>query len=117
MAGNPFQSKLTPHFDLIAIMRRQHKSWQAIADHLATLGVKTDKGNLCAFFKRHRARPVALGMEENAAPRRTAKSEPALPPEEHDLSEFLPQPSEFEAEALPIRRKKMWSIIAPSQNP
>jgi hypothetical protein len=53
MAGRPFQSRLTPHFELIAALRRQRKGWQEITDHLATLGVKTDKGNLCAFLLGH----------------------------------------------------------------
>ncbi len=117
MAGKPFQSKLTPHFDLIATMRRQHKSWPEIVDHLLTLGVKTDKGNLYAFFKRHRLRPAALGAEAEPVARRDARPAPAAPSEKSGLSDFISPPSEFDEALLPIRPKKMWSIITPTQNP
>ena|ERR1700683_1969002 len=117
MAGKPFQSKLTPHFDLIATMRRQQKSWREIVDHLVTLGIKTDKGNLCAFFKRHRTRSSPLGMEDTPASRQRTKPLPTAPSEDRNLSDLLSPPSEFEEGLLSIRPKKMWSIITPTQNP
>jgi hypothetical protein len=117
MAGRPFQSRLTPHFELIAALRRQRKGWQEITDHLATLGVKTDKGNLCAFFKRHRVRPASLGTEAEILPHRRTQALPAAPHDQPDLSDLLPQPSEFGDDLLPIKPKKMWSVITPTQNP
>ena len=113
MPGKPFQSKLTPHFELIAMMRRQRQSWQEIADHLATLGTKTDKGSVCAFFKRHRSRPAPLGMEPALAAGRfesRAKSSAKLP----NLPELPPPPSEFEADPLTLSTKKKWGIVPPN---
>ncbi len=63
MPGKPFQSKLGAHFELIRSLRQRRRTWQQIVEHLATLGVSTDKGSLCAFFKRHARRPYALGTE------------------------------------------------------
>ena len=63
MTGKPFQSKLTPHFALITEMRRKRQSWQEIVNCLKTLGITSDKGSVCAFFKRHRRRPAPMGME------------------------------------------------------
>jgi hypothetical protein len=117
MAGKPFQSKLTPHFELIAALRRQRKGWQEIADHLATLGVSTDKGNLCSFFKRHHARPAALGAETQPISPRRSSPIFAPSPQSEDLSDLLPLPSEFGDDLLPIKPKKMWSVITPTQNP
>jgi hypothetical protein len=92
-------------------MRQQHQSWQEITDHLATLGLKTDKGSLCAFFKRHRARSAPLGMEREPAPRRIDQSTAVMPPEKPDLPEMPAPPSEFEVDPLTISTKKRWGII------
>ncbi len=111
MPGKPFQSKLSPHFDLLVTMRRQHKSWQEIVDHLATLGIKTDKGNLCAFFKRHRRRPAPMGME----PEKSSRFVPTRSSLEFpDLTESLPPPSEFGPDPLTRSTKKKWGIVPPT---
>jgi hypothetical protein len=62
--GKPFKSKLIPHFANIKLLRKQRKTWQEIADELnKTLETPTDRGSVCAFFKRHRARPYPMGCE------------------------------------------------------
>jgi hypothetical protein len=116
MTGKPFQSKLTPHFVLISEMRRKRQSWQEIVDHLKTLGITSDKGSVCAFFKRHRRRPVPMGMEpeiETAPARRLVPQKPSL--ELPELTEPLPPASEFGADPLTRSIKKKWTIINPTK--
>ena len=112
MTGKPFQSKLTPHFALITEMRRKRHSWQEIVNHLKTLGVTSDKGSVCAFFKRHRRRPAPLGMESENEPqpvRRFVPTKPAL--ELPELTESLPPASEFGPDPLTRSVKKKWGIV------
>jgi hypothetical protein len=113
MAGKPFQSKLTPHFALISEMRRKRHSWQEIADHLNTLGMTTDKGSICAFFKRHRRRPAPMGMEPK--PETQPRFVPQIPALEWpDLTESMPPPSEFGPDLLTRSIKKKWGIVPPT---
>jgi hypothetical protein len=115
MPGKPFQSKLTPHFDLIRQMRRERHSWQEIVEYLRTLGVTTNKGNVCTFFVRHRVRPHPLGMESGSdlpAPSRRKRDQPPEPPlEMPELTDSLPLPSEFGPDPLTISRKARWGTI------
>jgi hypothetical protein len=116
MAGKPFQSKLTPHFALITEMRRKRQSWQEIVNHLKTLGITSDKGSVCAFFKRHRHRPAPMGMEsdnEMQPPRRLVPPKPSL--DLPELTEPLPPASEFGADPLTQSIKKKWNILTPTQ--
>jgi hypothetical protein len=120
MAGKPFQSKLTPHFALISEMRRKRQSWQDIVNHLKALGITSDKGSVCAFFKRHRRRPTAMGMEsENERPlaRSFIPQKPSfdLP----ELTESLPPQSDFDVDELtspPMEKtkSKKWTVLQPN---
>ena len=112
MTGKPFRSKLTPHFALIKEMRRKRQSWQEIVNHLKTLGITSDKGSVCAFFKRHRRRPAPMGMEaeiETPTTRRFVppKSSLDLP----ELTESPPPESEFGPDPLTRSIKKKWGIV------
>jgi hypothetical protein len=115
MPGKPFQSKLTPHFALIRDLRQKRHSWQEIVEHLRTLGVVTNKGNVCTFFVRHRARLHPLGMEAEsilpAASRRQRNHLPEPPPEMPELTDSLPPLSEFGPDPLTISRKARWGTI------
>ncbi len=113
MTGKPFQSKLTPHFALISDMRRKRQSWQEITAHLKTLGITTDKGSVCAFFKRHRRRPVPMGMEPKTETQpRFVPPMPVL--EWPGLTESVPPPSELDSVPLPRSTKKKWGILPPT---
>ena len=112
MTGKPFQSKLTPHFALITEMRRKRQSWQEIVNHLKTLGITSDKGSVCAFFKRHRRRPAPMGMEpeiETPTARRFVPAKQAL--DLPELTESLPPESEFGPDPLTRSIKKKWGIV------
>jgi hypothetical protein len=112
MTGKPFQSKLTPHFALITEMRRKQQSWQEIVNHLKTLGITSDKSNVCAFFKRHRRRPAPMGMEleiETKPTRRFVPQKPSL--DLPELTESLPPESEFGPDPLTRSTKKKWGIV------
>ena len=115
MAGKPFQSKLTPHFALITEMRRKRQSWQEIVNCLKTLGITSDKGSVCAFFKRHRRRPAPMGMEpeiEMQSARRFVPQKPSL--DLPELTESLPPESEFGPDPLTLSTKKKWGIVSPT---
>jgi hypothetical protein len=115
MTGKPFQSKLTPHFALITEMRRKRQSWQEIVNHLKTLGITSDKGGVCAFFKRHRRRPAPMGMEPEMETQRAGRFVPAKPsPDLPELTESLPPTSEFGADPLTRSIKKKWGIVPPT---
>jgi hypothetical protein len=112
MTEKPFQSKLTPHFALITEMRRKRQSWQEIVNHLKTLGITSDKGSVCAFFKRHRRRPAPMGMEpemETQPARRFAPQK--VPFDLPELTESLPPESEFGPDPLTRSIKKKWGIV------
>jgi hypothetical protein len=112
MAGKPFQSKLTPHFALITEMRRKRQSWQEIVVHLGTLGIATDKGSVCAFFKRHRRRPAPMGMDpEIETPTTRRFVPPKLSLRLPELTESLPPESEFGPDPLTRSIKKKWGIV------
>lgn len=118
MAGKPFQSKLTPHFSLISEMRQKRQSWQEITDHLGTLGITTDKGSVCAFFKRHRRRPAPMGMELEIKRAPATRFVPQLPPLDlPELTEPPPPASEFAADPLtkPLKSKtkSKWTVLKP----
>jgi hypothetical protein len=117
MTGKPFQSKLTPQFGLISEMRRKRQSWQDIVNHLRTLGITSDKGSVCAFFKRHRRRPAPMGMEsesETPSARRFISKKPSL--ELPELTESLPPQSDFDLDELtspPMEKtkSKKWTVL------
>jgi hypothetical protein len=115
MAGKPFQSKLTPHFALISEMRQKRQSWQDIVNHLGTLGITSDKGSVCAFFKRHRRRSAPMGMETEMEMPKALRFVPQKPslnlPE---LTESLPPESEFGPDPLTRSTKKKWTILNPT---
>jgi hypothetical protein len=118
MTGKPFQSKLTPHFALITEMRRKRQSWQEIVNHLKTLGITSDKGSVCAFFKRHRRRPAPMGMEMEtpSARRLVSKMHSTRLPE---LTESLPPQSDFDLDELtspPMEKtkSKKWTVLQPN---
>jgi hypothetical protein len=112
MTGKPFQSKLTPHFALITEMRRKRQSWQEIVNHLRTLGIRSDKGSVCAFFKRHRRRPVPMGMEPEMEPQPARHFVPPKPSFDlPELTESLPPESEFGPDPLTRSTKKKWGIV------
>jgi hypothetical protein len=118
MTGKPFQSKLTPHFALITEMRRKRQSWQEIVNHLMTLGITSDKGSVCAFFKRHRRRPAPMGMEpemETQPARRFVPQKPSL--DFPELTEPLPPGSEFGPDPLTLPPKGKsssgWGVLKP----
>ena len=75
--GKPFQSKLEPHFDLIARLRRDRKTWAEIAAEVGRRGTKCTPQGVCVFLKRRRRRRYALGMEPENHP---AAQEPAPVP-------------------------------------
>jgi hypothetical protein len=118
MTGKPFQSKLTPHFALITEMRRTRQSWQEIVNHLKTLGITSDKGSVCAFFKRHRRRPAPMGMEMETPSARRFVSQmhsPGLP----ELTESSPPQSDFDLDELtspPMEKtkSKKWTVLQPN---
>ena len=120
MAGKPFQSKLTPHFALISEIRRKRQSWQDIVNHLGTVGITTDKGSVCAFFKRHRRRPVPMGMEpehETPSVRRFVTQKPSL--DLPVLTESHPPQSDFDSDELtspPMEKtkSKKWTVLQPN---
>jgi hypothetical protein len=120
MAGKPFQSKLTPHFVLITEMRRKRQSWQEIVNHLKTLDITSDKGSVCAFFKRHRRRPAPMGMEpemETQPARRFVPQKPSL--DLPVLTESRPPQSDFDLDELtspPMEKtkSKKWTVLQPN---
>ncbi len=61
--GKPFQSKLEPHFELIASSRRQRQTWAQIAELVRERGTDCTPQGLLAFFKARKKRRYALGME------------------------------------------------------
>ena len=78
----PYESPLRPHLDAIRAMRRAHKTWQEIAQHLNEAhGLKTSFTTVYNFFKRvtERAKkgkgPLPLGYEDDAV-----RPQPAAPP-------------------------------------
>jgi hypothetical protein len=61
----PYESPLWPHLEAIRSLRRQRKTWAAIAAHLEeTHGLKTSLRTVRNFFKRARAGRVPLGFNE-----------------------------------------------------
>ena len=102
---------------LIMDMRRKRQSWQEIVNHLETLGITSDKGSICAFFKRHRRRPAPMGMEpeiETPKARRFVPQAPSL--DLPELTESLPPEREFGPDPLTRSIKKKWNILTPTQN-
>ena len=72
MKNKPFSSPLWGHVDLIRVMRREHKTWQEIADVLGREhNLKTSYKTIQAFFKRVTARgKLPLGWIETNKGRR-----------------------------------------------
>src|SRR5258705_433821 len=68
----PYESPLWQHLETIRSLRRQRKTWAAIAAHLEeTHGLKTSLRTVRNFFKRVRAGRVPLGFNETGTPTRT----------------------------------------------
>jgi hypothetical protein len=67
----PYESPLWRHLDTIRALRRQRKTWAAIAAHLEeTHGLKTSLRTVRNFFKRARAGRAPLGFDESQTPAR-----------------------------------------------
>ena len=67
----PYESPLWQHLETIRALRRQRKTWAAIAAHLEeTHGLKTSLRTVRNFFKRARAGRVPLGFDETETPTR-----------------------------------------------
>ena len=85
----PYKSPLWPHLETIRSMRRAHKTWAEIADHLEqTHTLKTDFTTICNFFRRvskRKKQPLGFEPESFAAPepdaaQPTITDEPAYKP-------------------------------------
>jgi hypothetical protein len=67
----PYESPLWPHVETIRSLRRQRKTWAAIAAHLQeTYGLKTSLRTVRNFFKRAHVGRVPLGFDETETPTR-----------------------------------------------
>ena len=67
----PYESPLWPHLESIRSLRRQRKTWAAIAAHLEeTHGFKTSLRTVRNFFKRARGGRMPLGFDETETPTR-----------------------------------------------
>jgi hypothetical protein len=67
----PYESPLWRHLETIRALRRQRKTWAAIAAHIEeTQGLKTSLRTVRNFFKRARAGRVPLGFDEIETPAR-----------------------------------------------
>jgi hypothetical protein len=119
VSGQPFQSKLEPHFEFILEARRKRQPWRTIAQALMAHGIVTTPQGVHAFVKRRLKRRYALGMAPAPSPvttgnrPETKKSVPELP----ELTEPLPAASEFAADPLtkPIKGRKRfpWTVLKP----
>jgi hypothetical protein len=67
----PYESPLWQHLETIRSLRRQRKTWAAIAAHLQqTHGLKTSLRTVRNFFKRARGGRVPLGFNDSETPNR-----------------------------------------------
>ena len=67
----PYESPLWQHLETIRSLRRQRKTWAAIAVHLEeSRGLKTSLRTVRNFFKRACAGRVPLGFDESETPAR-----------------------------------------------
>jgi len=61
----PYESVLWQHLDTIRLLRRQRKTWAAIAAHLERAhGLKTSLRAVHKFFKRASAARIPLGFND-----------------------------------------------------
>ena len=61
----PYESALWQHLDTIRLLRRQRKTWAAIAAHLERAhGLKTSFRAVHKFFKRASAARIPLGFND-----------------------------------------------------
>ena len=61
----PYESALWPHLDTIRLLRRQRKTWAAIAAHLEQgHGLKTSIRAVHKFFKRASGARIPLGFKD-----------------------------------------------------
>jgi hypothetical protein len=61
----PYESAVWQHLDTIRLLRRQRKTWAAIAAHLEkTHGLKTSFQAVHKFFKRASAGRIPLGFND-----------------------------------------------------
>lgn len=91
MPGKPFSSKLAAYFEFIKTRRRGRATWAEIAAEITAKGTPTQAHSVYEFYRRHRTRPDAFGMEPEApraaaAPTSRAQPRPAPVPELDDLA-------------------------------
>ena len=74
----PYESALWQHLDTIRLLRRQRKTWAAIAAHLERAhGLKTSIRAVHKFFKRASGARIPLGFKDTGLT--TNKDESAKP--------------------------------------
>lgn len=88
--GKPFQSKLIPHYEQIARLRKKHTPYPEIAKRLYDEhGLKVSPSTIFEFVKVRAKRSGVFALPEIptvAAPAATAASEvPAVPPQAQSL--------------------------------
>src|SRR5258707_12011282 len=93
----PYESALWQHLDTIRLLRRQRKTWAAIAAHLEQAhGLKTSFQAVHKFFKRASAARIPLGFNDTGL---TAKTEGSSKPSTEPSVEARADP--FSVEAIP----------------
>src|SRR6266550_277899 len=84
----PYESALWQHLDTIRLLRRQRKTWAAIAAHLEQVhGLKTSFRAVHKFFKRASDARIPLGFNDAGSTAKTeGSSKPSTDPgvEAHD---------------------------------
>ena len=78
----PYESALWQHLDTIRLLRRQRKTWAAIAGHLQQAhGLKTSFQAVQKFFKRASGTQIPLGFNDAGLTARTeGSSKPSTEP-------------------------------------
>jgi len=68
MPGQPYRSKLNPHFDFIREARLREETWEEIARRIGERGTPTDRSQVCRFFRRKLSGRRPLGFAPETAP-------------------------------------------------
>jgi hypothetical protein len=78
----PYESALWQHLDTIRLLRRQRKTWAAIAAHLQQAhGLKASFQAVQKFFKRASGAQIPLGFNDTGlTARREGSSKPSAEP-------------------------------------
>ena len=78
----PYESALWQHLDTIRLLRRQRKTWAAIAAHLQQVhGLKTSFQAVQKFFKRASGAQIPLGFNDaGLTARKEGSSKPSTEP-------------------------------------